>query len=105
MGHFVTVQNLLISLGAEVYVNRENNFSEHPDAYPFPVAFERVSLGSLARYVATERPAPEEILDRKTHRQLGKILELTDATLKTKVNRVGVLYAALYWLLLRVSGH
>jgi hypothetical protein len=104
MGHFATVQNLLISLGAEVYVNRENNFSEHPDAYPFPVAFERVSLNSLARYVATERPAPEEILDRKTQRQLNKILKLTNATLKTKVNRVGVLYAALYWLLLRDDG-
>jgi hypothetical protein len=100
MAHFVTVQNLLISLGADVYVNRENNFSEHPDAYPFPVAFERVSLDSLARYVATERPAPEEILDSKTQRRLNEILKLTDSTLKTKVNRVGVLYASLYWLLL-----
>jgi len=32
MAHFVTVQNLFISLGAEFYVKRENNFSDHPDA-------------------------------------------------------------------------
>jgi hypothetical protein len=100
MAHFVTVQNLLISLGAEVYVNRENNFSEHPDTYPFPVGFEKFALGSLARYVATEAPAQEEIPDQETRLQLKKILTLAGQKLKTKINRVGVLYAALYWLFL-----
>jgi Ferritin-like len=100
MAHFVTVQNLLISLGAEVYVNRENNFSEHPDAYPFPVSFEKFNLNSLARYVATEAPAKDEIPDQQTRSRLKKILTLTNQKLKTKVNRVEVLYAALYWLFL-----
>jgi hypothetical protein len=100
MAHFVTVQNLLISLGAEVYVNRENNFSDHPDAYPFPVCFEKFGLDSLARYVATEAPAMEEIEDKKTTERLRNVLRRVDATLKTKVNRVGILYAVLYWLFL-----
>jgi hypothetical protein len=99
MGHFVTVQNLLISLGADIYVNRENNFSDHPDAYPFPVRFERFSLHSLARYVATESPAPEEI-GPATRAELKRILRLANRAQKNKVRRVGVLYAALYWLFL-----
>jgi hypothetical protein len=100
MAHFVTVQNLLISLGAEVYVNRENNFSDHPDAYPFPVRFEKFGVESLARYVATEAPASEEIRDKEIRARLSNVLRRVDATSKTKVNRVGVLYAVLYWLFL-----
>ena len=101
MAHFVTVQNLLISMGAEVYVNRENNFSDHPDAYPFPVRFERFNRRSLARYVAIERPADEEIKDRKTRALLKEVLKRATEKEKTKVNRVGILYAALYWLFLK----
>jgi Ferritin-like len=101
MAHFVTVQNLLISLGAEVYVNRENNFSEHPDAYPFPVRFEKFGLRPLARYVATEGPLPGEISNRDERKQLQKILHLAGENAKDKINRVGTLYAALYWLFLK----
>jgi hypothetical protein len=100
MGHFVTVQNLLISLGADIYLNRENNFSDHPDAYPFPVRFERFGLHSLARYVATERPASEEMRSSRTRAELRRILRLANRAEKIKVQRVGVLYAALYWLFL-----
>jgi hypothetical protein len=103
MGHFVTVQNLLISLGADIYVNRENNFSDHPDAYPFPVRFERFGLRPLARYVATERPASEEIRSPRTRAELRRILRLADRAQKLKVQRVGVVYAALYWLFLRTD--
>lgn len=100
MAHFVTVQNLLISLGAEVYVNRENNFSDHPDAYPFPVRFEMFGLESLARYVATEAPSKEEIESQETKRRLDKVLSVADHNAKAKINRVGALYTALYWLFL-----
>jgi len=100
MAHFVTVQNLLISLGAEVYVNRENNFSDHPDAYPFPVRFEKFGQDSLARYAATEAPATEEIKDKNIRARLSNALRRIDATSKTKVKRVGILYAVLYWLFL-----
>jgi hypothetical protein len=44
MAHLITVQNLLMAVGADIYVNRENNFLLHPDAYPFPVRFEPLSL-------------------------------------------------------------
>lgn len=103
MAHFVTVQNLLISLGAEVYVNRENNFSEHPDEYPFPVRFERFGLDPLARYVVTESPASDQILNSKDKKLFRKALRHAGKSkmgVRTKVNRVGTLYAALYWLLM-----
>src|SRR5215471_7791280 len=76
MAHFVTVQNLLISLGAEVYVNRENNFSEHPDTYPFPVRFEKFNRNSLARYVATEAPDLNEIHDSQLEARLLRVLKV-----------------------------
>jgi hypothetical protein len=104
MAHFITVQNLLIALGAEVYVNRENNFSEHPDQYPFPVKMEPFALDTLARYVATESPIIDEIADQTTRDLVRKILrraDRSDMEVKTKVNRVGLLYTALYWLFLK----
>jgi len=104
MAHLITVQNLLIALGAEVYVNRENNFSEHPDQYPFPVRLERFGLDPLARFVATESPILDEIPVQATRKLVRKILRRADRSnmdVKTKVNRVGMLYAALYWLFLK----
>ena len=104
MAHFITVQNLLISLGAEVYVNRENNFSEHPDRYPFPVKFEQFGLDALARYVVTESPNPDDIGNNETRRLLRKATRRVAQSkmhVETKVNRVGLLYAALYWLFLK----
>jgi len=44
--------------------------------------------------------AKEEIRDKETRSRLSNALRRVDATLKTKVNRVGVLYAVLYWLFL-----
>jgi hypothetical protein len=104
MAHFVTVQNLLISLGAEVYVNRENNFSEHPDEYPFPVRFERFGLDPLARYVVTESPSSDQMLSKKDKEVFRKALRRAARSkmqVHTKVNRVGTLYAALYWLFMK----
>jgi hypothetical protein len=104
MAHFVTVQNLLISLGAEVYVNRENNFSEHPDEYPFPVRFERFGLDPLARYVVTESPSSHQMLSKKDKEIFRKALRRAARSkmqVRTKVNRVGTLYAALYWLFMK----
>jgi hypothetical protein len=101
MAHLITVQNLLISLGAETYLNRENNFSEHPDEYPFPVSFERLSVKSLAKYVVTESPELNEVAFEKDRKLLMDALTLMNAESKIKVNRVGVIYLTLYWLFLR----
>jgi hypothetical protein len=104
MAHFVTVQNLLISLGAEAYVNRENNFSEHPDEYPFPVRFERFGLDPLARYVVTESPSSQQMLSKKDKEVFRRALyraARSKMQVRAKVNRVGTLYAALYWLFMK----
>ena len=97
MAHFATVQNLLIALGDEPYCGRENNFLMHPDEYPFPMAFEKLSLDSLAKYVATESP-DESGLTASERKSVAKITRQAGQVAKHKVNRVGMVYASLYWL-------
>lgn len=101
MAHLITVQNLLLALGAEAYLNRENNFMNHPDEYPFSVSFERLSLRSLAKYVATESPELDEVPAAQDRKALRRVLRRVKADLKTKINRVGVVYLTLYWLFQR----
>jgi Ferritin-like len=101
MAHLITVQNLLLALGAEVYLSRENNFLDHPDEYPFPVCFEQLSLRSLAKYVATESPEPDEVSSVRDRKVLLGVLGRVKADLKMKISRVGVVYLTLYWLFLR----
>jgi Ferritin-like len=98
MAHLVTVQNLLIAVGGNIYLQRENNFLTHPDEYPFPTTFEKLSRASLAKYVATEGPDPSSIAAPADRRLLRRILKEASASVHHKVNRVGALYAVLYWL-------
>jgi Ferritin-like len=100
MAHLITVQNLLIALGAETYLNRENNFLDHPNEYPFPVSFEPLSVKSLAKYVATESPERKEV-SRRDKLLFDDAWSMVKAESKTKINRVGVVYLTLYWLFLR----
>lgn len=104
MAHLITVQNLLIALGAEVYLNRENNFLDHPNEYPFPVSFEPLSVETVAKYVATESPEPTEVFPQRDRKLLNDALRLVRADLKTKINRVGAVYLTLFWLFLRNDG-
>src|SRR6516165_1427350 len=69
----------------------------HPDDYPFPVAFEKLSLDSIAKYVATESPDKSE-LTAAQQKQVATIIRQAGQAAKHKVNRVGVVYATLYWL-------
>jgi Ferritin-like len=101
MAHLITVQNLLLALGADAYLNRENNFLLHPDEYPFPVCFEPLSLKSLAKYVATESPEPQEVFSSRDRKVLLQVLNKVKADSKTKIHRVGIIYMTLYWLFLR----
>ena len=98
MAHLITVQNLLIAVGGNIYLQRENNFLTHPDEYPFPTTFEKLSRASLAKYVATEGPDPRSIASPEERRLLQRILKEASASVHHKVNRVGALYAVLYWL-------
>ena len=52
MGHLMTVQNLLIAMGARLHFARDPQ-SEH---YPLRFRLERLSLDSLAKYLCAERP-------------------------------------------------
>lgn len=52
MGHLMTVQNLLIAIGAPVHFERADD-SEH---YPYRFALEPLCSASLAKYIAAERP-------------------------------------------------
>jgi hypothetical protein len=98
MAHLITVENLLIAVGGNVYLQRENNFLTHPDEYPFPTTFEKLSRASVAKYVATEGPDPRSIESPQERRLLTRILQEAKASVHHKVNRVGALYAVLYWL-------
>src|SRR5262249_17185633 len=57
--------------------------------------------GSLAKYVATESPELNEVPSARDRKALKGVLKRVKAELKTKINRVGVVYLTLYWLFLR----
>src|SRR5690606_37656710 len=55
MGHLITVQNLLLSLGGAITMDREE-FPYRSDFYPFPFCLEPLTRDSLAKYVSAEAP-------------------------------------------------
>ena len=87
MGHLITVQNLLLLLGAGIHLEREN-YPLHTDLYPFPLSLEPLHPASLAKYVIAESPFPTALPPelRKIAQQAGN------------VNHVGVVYAMIYWI-------
>ena len=91
MGHLLCVQNCLRALGAPQHFGRDN-FPIQTGLYPFPFQLERVSLPSIARYVAAEMPARESIpANILSEQQLDRITTLSGG----HVNRVGILFALL----------
>jgi hypothetical protein len=62
MGHLITVENLLLLIGAPLHLGREHSpFAS--EIYPFRFKLERLTLDSLAKYVLAESPdlEPEQI--------------------------------------------
>jgi len=55
MGHLLTVQNLLVLLGAPVNFGREMTPWDH-EFYPFPFSLERLSLETLQCFIYAEMP-------------------------------------------------
>jgi rubrerythrin len=103
MGHLVTVQNLLRLLSEPPHLDRDAllpGSGKEPD----PFVLEPVTPESLAKYVVIESPFDEVI---KTipedwpiyQRATGRI----DPKALTRLNRVGVLYAAIYWLFMKTD--
>jgi hypothetical protein len=56
MGHLITVENVLRLLSGPLNLDRED-FPYDAAFYPFDFTFERLTLGSLAKYIYTEMPA------------------------------------------------
>jgi hypothetical protein len=86
MGHLMTVENLLLSLGLKPNLERED-FPPRKDLYPFPLHLEPLSQRSVAKYVAAE--SPTDAID------IDDILELATQSAGAMVNHVGVLYGLL----------
>jgi len=55
MGHLITVQNLLLLIGAPLHLGREHS-PYASQIYPFRFKLEPLSLDSLAKYVVAESP-------------------------------------------------
>ncbi len=89
MGHLLTVQNLLLSLGAPISLERED-YPWDSQLYPFPLKLERLSCDSLAAYVCAESP------DHWHGDGADEISRRAGAEAGRPVNRVGALYEHLH---------
>lgn len=99
MGHFVSVQNLLIACGAEPYFGN-GRWSLPTDFQPFPFKLEPASLGSLAKYTVAEMPDDDQV-PTELKPVMRDIIAAADALVKSPIeaHRVGLLYTQIYWLL------
>jgi hypothetical protein len=97
MAHLVTVQNLLLALGAEPHLNR-GPLHRHPSKLPLPFKLEKVDKESLGKFVLFESPAHNQL----TEADKGVMKEIRESLgdKKSHLLRVGSIYAALYWLFL-----
>jgi len=99
MGHLLTVQNILLAVGAEPYLGRQDQAPNDPFD-PFPFRLEPATLGTIACYVAAESPDSAE-LSFFENRELNRIRRVADSQIQSEsrrkpsgplLNRVGVLY-------------
>jgi hypothetical protein len=100
MGHLITAQNLLLSIGGAIYFNRdETALGKKPASnFPFPVRFEPLSLKSLSKYVTAESPSPAMINDLDLRVKLEPIFHMAEQEAGRTVNHVGILFVYLFWL-------
>ncbi|AUG81970.1 hypothetical protein CFP65_7389 [Kitasatospora sp. MMS16-BH015] len=88
MGHFLTVQNLLASLGAPLNLDRED-YPWGTEFYPFPFTLRRLTQASLATYVCAESPADW------SGPEAERIKQQAGCAAGQDVNQVGALYRRL----------
>src|SRR5271163_480918 len=95
MAHLVTVQNLLRALGAEPHLNR-GPLHRDESKLPLPFKLERLNTVSLGKFVLFESPDCHQITKEGDKEEIEEIQE----SLGNKFHylRVGLLYAAVYWL-------
>lgn len=99
MGHFITVQNLLIACSQSPYLGH-SDWNDPSLFQPFPFRLEPASSGTLAKYTIAEMPDPRDV-QSDIQADLPQIMAEADASAKSPVeaHRVGLLYAKIYWLL------
>jgi len=94
MGHLVTVQNLLRSLGASLSLARDE-FPLNTGFYPFDFTLEPLTKNSTAKYAFAEMP-PENLvtgIDGVTPAEIADIIRRANTdNARNPVNRVGKLY-------------
>lgn len=96
MGHFLAVQNLLLSIGGIGSLHLDKNqFRPTSVNNPLPFKLEQVSKNLLAKFVAIEAPIePPENL----RAEVENIRQIAEATAGISLNPVGGLYMKIFWL-------
>jgi len=100
MGHLITVQNILHSIGGPLTFQRED-FPFDSKLYPFHFSLERLTKNSLAKYVVAEMPSDETLKNNlPLIKELKAIKAIAQMGNKGKpINRVGVIYETIQKLL------
>jgi hypothetical protein len=94
MAHLVTVQNLLLTVGEPPHLNR-GPLHRKESKLPLPFELECLDSRALGKFVLFECPAPDQLSESdlktviKVRQNLGR---------RSRVLRVGSIYAAVYWL-------
>jgi Ferritin-like len=97
MCHFLTVQNLMLFLGSDPSVRRQDQ-DPSPTLDPFPFRLRPFSQSVLEDFLLAEKP-PVEDMTSAQQAVMKPIIAKHSQQGKT-VNPVGLLYAKLYWLFL-----
>jgi hypothetical protein len=95
MGHLMTVQNLILMLGGTPYLGRQDHTPDESED-PFPFRLEPPSKTSVATYATCEAP-PEDLVPPAQATSYATARALAASSVPF-VNRVGALYAKIYWL-------
>ncbi|MBV9492416.1 MAG: hypothetical protein JO069_22195 [Verrucomicrobia bacterium] len=98
MAHLITVQNLLLAIGAKPHFERDP-FPQDSPLFPFPLRLEPLSRHSIAKYLAAEMPLLDR-LPRDERDETVRILSQNGISVKPgqpgfAVHRVGLIYAKL----------
>ncbi len=101
MGHLMTVENLVLLVGGRPYISRQD-LSPQADKDPIPFRLEPLTRHSLAKYVAAESPLLGE--GDPGFEELAKIVEEARIASMSDIHRVGLIYAAIYWLFQKGDG-
>jgi L-Lysine epsilon oxidase N-terminal/Ferritin-like/L-lysine epsilon oxidase C-terminal domain len=96
MGHLITVQNLLLAIQGQPYFERQDA-SPQLELDPIPFVLEPFTKSVLAQYIVAEMPSRDQLpSDRQS--LVDRIIQEAQQAANVQLNRVGLIYAELYWL-------